>query len=96
MVTVYASPVMVKLQVAHDQIPALFRLNLVDPQEGHLRVLFRLFMMRAYLFLTVEPYLAPKPRIEPESVELGNKRRHSSFYLRSDFLSFKPSGTRSE
>ncbi len=95
MLIVYASPVIVKLQVRQAHIPALFRLNRVEPHDGHLRVLFRLFIIRAYLFLTVEPYFAPNPRSEPDSEEL-DKARDTSLYLRSNFFSFKFSGTGSE
>lgn len=67
---VYASPAILNSQVEQAQIPELLLRNLVEPQEGHLLVFFRLLMIRPYLFLTVDPYFAPSPFMLPCSLDL--------------------------
>jgi hypothetical protein len=64
----YAPPANVKPHFLHCQTPTLNLFRFESSHLGHLYFRLRLYMTSAYLLLTVNPYLGPRPF---ESLLLG-------------------------
>ena len=81
----YAPPVNVYSHFLHFQTPTLTRFTLTKPHCGHRWAFLSPAIALMYRFLTVDPYRAPRPRVEPTFFVLP---KFSPLHLFTQFCSF--------